>query len=278
MPESIALGALRSFVLDLDGVLFRGEQRLSGAAELLAYFERTGRRYRLLTNNSTRTPAEVSAHMARIGIRVRADLILTSSVAATQHLKRLRPSGARVFVIGEEGLRIPLEDAGFDLADDGHADYVMLGVDRFITYDKLKRATLLLRAGVPFIATNPDTTYPSPEGLVPGAGALIAALVASSGVSPVVIGKPSPEAFWLALDEMQADRAHAAALGDRLDTDIEGGDRAGIATILVLTGVSNRADAEASPLKPTWIFDDLPSLIAALEEADRSSGTYTGLR
>lgn len=257
--------AVRAFVLDLDGVLFRGDVRLPGACELLKLLERRRLPFRLLTNNSTRTPAQVAAHLERLGLSVPPERIMTSSVAAAQHLKRLRPEGARVFIIGEEGLRAPLADAGFVLADSGAADYVMLGVDRGINYEKLARATLLLRAGVPFIATNPDTTYPSPEGLVPGAGALIAALVATSGVSPLIIGKPSPEAFHLALHDMAADPESAAAVGDRLDTDIAGGFNAGISTVLVLTGVSTRADARRSPIQPTWIFDDLPAFVAALE-------------
>lgn len=259
---------MRAFVLDLDGVLFRGDQRLAGASELLAHFARRSLPYRVLTNNSTRTPAQVAAHLARLGLSVSPAHIMTSSVAAAQHLKLQRPGGARVFVIGEEGLRVPLEEAGFVLADSGAADYVMLGVDRNINYEKLARATLLLRAGVPFIATNPDTTYPSPEGLVPGAGALIAALVATSGVSPLIIGKPSPEAFHLALREMDADRETSAAVGDRLDTDIVGGFNAGVATILVLTGVSTRADVARSAVQPTWTFDDLPALVAALEKSE----------
>ena len=257
--------SVRSFILDLDGVLFRGSQRLPGAVELIDLFERKNRRYVLLTNNSTRTPEQVSVHLASLGIVVSPEHILTSSIAVAMYLKHLRPAGARVFVIGEEGLRAPLAEAGFTLADDGHgAEYVVLGIDRGINYEKLKRATLLIRGGAPFIATNPDTTYPSSEGLVPGAGSLIAALQATTGVYPTVIGKPSPEGFLLALEKMETERETTAAVGDRLDTDILGGERAGLKTILVLSGVSTRAELASSPIEPTWIFDDLPQLVQAL--------------
>lgn len=259
-----ALRELRSLVLDVDGVLMRGSHRLPGAAELLELLDRQGTPFVLLTNNSSRTATQVSAHLLELGLDVTPERILTSSAAAAMYLRRLRPQGGRVFVIGEEGLSQPLQEAGFEPAESGDADYVVLGVDRGINYEKLKRATLLLRAGVPFIATNPDTTYPSPEGLVPGAGALIAALTAASGIAPLVIGKPSPSAFQMALLRVGGEPATSAAIGDRLDTDIAGGKSAGMWTILVLSGVSTRQELAASSAQPDWVFDSLELLADAL--------------
>jgi len=200
-----------------------------------------------------------------MGMALRAEQILTSSLAAALYLKKIRPEGARVYVVGEEGLQQPVSEAGFELAADGPADFVVVGMDRGLTYAKLKRAALLIRTGARFIATNPDTTFPSPEGLVPGAGALIAALQVSTGIKPVVIGKPESTCFELALEKLGVSAARAAAVGDRLDTDIEGGRRAGMHTILVLSGVSTSSELAGYAMQPTWVFKDLVELVKALK-------------
>jgi 4-nitrophenyl phosphatase len=199
-----------------------------------------------------------------MGITSDAAHILTSSLGTALYLKKIRPDGAHVYVIGEDGLRLPLMEAGFTIAEDGAAEIVVLGMDRTLTYDKLRRATLLIRAGASFIATNPDTTFPTPEGLVPGAGALIAAVTSATGIRPLVIGKPEPACFELALEKMGTCAGETAAIGDRLDTDIEGGHRAGLPTILVLTGVTTRNDVESALIKPTWVFENLSELRGAL--------------
>jgi 4-nitrophenyl phosphatase len=256
--------SLKAFVFDMDGVLYAGTQRLPGAAELLNALQQKNFPFICLTNNSTATPRKVAERLKPMGIDVDAAHILTSSLVAATHLKQLRPDGARVFVIGEDGLREPVHDAGFTLADEGPADFVVLGMDRTITYDKLKRATLLIRAGTPFIATNPDPTYPTPEGLVPGCGSLIAALQATTSVSPLIIGKPEPAGFQLALKLLGTDADHTAAIGDRLDTDILGGQRAGLHTVLVLTGVTQRDELPHFPIQPDWVFNDLVELQRAV--------------
>ncbi len=256
--------SLGAFILDLDGVLYRGSEPLSGASDFLTFLQDRRYKYILLTNNATRTPAQVADRLRQMDMPVDASRILTSSVATAQYLKAARPHGARLFVIGEDGLREPLADAGFELADSGPADYVVLGMDRGFNYAKLKRATLLIRAGAQFVATNPDATFPTPDGLVPGAGALAAALTTATGVPPMVIGKPEPTALRMALERMQSDPRATAAVGDRLETDIEGGCRAGLQTILVLTGVSTRQDMATFHLQPTWVFANLHDLMDAL--------------
>ncbi|MEP7200813.1 MAG: HAD-IIA family hydrolase [Chloroflexota bacterium] len=258
------LTSLTAFILDIDGVLYRGDQPLPGAAEFIAFLQQRQLPFLILTNNSTRTAARVAQRLQQMGMNVGAEHILTSSMAAALYLKKIRPQGARVYVVGEDGLSQPLADAGFTIADDGPADFVVLGMDRTVTYDKLRRATLLIRAGAQFIATNPDTTFPSPDGLVPGAGALIAALTASTSVNPLIIGKPEPTGFRLALEKLGADKATTAAIGDRLDTDILGAQRAGLHTILVLTGVSTRDDLARSTQQPDWVFDNLNELRVVL--------------
>ena len=263
-PALPDLKSIAAFILDIDGVLYTGDAPLPGAVEFIRLLQARALPFQVLTNNSTRTPAAVAARLQGMGMDVHAEHILTSSLAAAMYLKKIQPAGGRVYVVGEEGLQRPVSEAGFTLAEDGAADFVVVGMDRGLTYAKLRRAALLIRAGAQFVATNPDTTFPSPEGLVPGAGALIAALQTTTGVKPVVIGKPMPTGFELALEKLGVDASRAAAVGDRLDTDIEGGHHAGIRTVLVLSGVSTRAELEASALKPTWVFDDLKKMGEAL--------------
>lgn len=264
MNGGMNLRAIRAFILDMDGVLYTGSQPLPGAVEFLSFLRQKEVPFLLLTNNATRTPARIAERLQHMEMPVDARHILTSSMATARYLRQSNPNGTRVFVIGEDGLREPLSEQGLMLADTGNADYVVVGMDRALNYEKLKRATLLIRSGAQFVATNPDTTFPTTEGLVPGAGAIIAALTAATGVSPHVIGKPSPFGFALALGMLGAVPATSAAVGDRLDTDIAGGHNAGLHTILVLTGVSSRSDLAVSALQPNWVYDDLIQLRSAL--------------
>ena len=264
-PDPADLKTITAYVLDIDGVLYTGDRSLPGAVEFVRLLQERKLPFLVLTNNSTRTPAVVAKRLQHMGMDVGAEQILTSSLAAALYLNKIRSEGTRVYVVGEEGLKLPVCEAGFELAEDGPADFVVVGMDRGLTYAKLKRAALLIRAGAQFIATNPDTTFPSPEGLVPGAGALIAALQVSTGVKPLVIGKPESTCFELALEKLGVGASRAAAVGDRLDTDIEGGRRAGMRTILILSGVSTAADLVGSAVQPTWVFQDLVALSKALK-------------
>lgn len=264
------LKSIAALIVDIDGVLYTGDTPLPGAVEFIRLLQERALPFQILTNNSTRTPAAVAARLQDMGMDVRAEHILTSSLASAMYLKKIQPSGGRVYVVGEAGLQLPVSEAGFTLAEDGAAEFVIVGMDRGLTYAKLRRAALLIRAGARFVATNPDTTFPSPEGLVPGAGAIIAALQTTTGVKPVVIGKPMPTCFELALEKLGVDASRAAAVGDRLDTDIEGGQRAGMRTVLVLSGVSTKEDLAASAQKPTWVFDNLKEMAEALRAIDSS--------
>jgi 4-nitrophenyl phosphatase len=260
------LKSISAFVLDMDGVITRGDQALPGAPEFLEFLRLRKYPYQVVTNNSTRTSQQVAARFERMAIRIEPENILTSSMGAALYLKKIRPDGARVYVIGEEGLCLPLAAAGFTLVEEGSADFVVVGMDRKLTYDKLRRATLLIRAKAGFIATNPDTTFPTADGLVPGTGAIVAALQSATGVSPLIIGKPEPACFTMAIEKMGRRVAETAAIGDRLDTDIEGGRRAGMPTILVLTGVTSRTDLAGIPQPADWVFNDLDELRRALAE------------
>jgi 4-nitrophenyl phosphatase len=161
--------------------------------------------------------------------------------------------------VGGTGIATALEQAGYVLVDK-HADVVVVGVDFDLTYAKLKNATLEIRRGAKFVGTNADRTFPGTEGLIPGAGAILAALEAATDIRPFVIGKPEPAMFEMALEKMHADPASTAVLGDRLDTDIEGAQRVGLVSILVLTGVTNRVMLEKSRIRPNLVFENLAEL------------------
>jgi 4-nitrophenyl phosphatase len=202
------------------------------------------------------------AKLARFGVEVPAECVLTSAQATAAYLATLAPPGTPVYVIGEEGIRRALEQHGFVLTDEGAA-YVVSGWDRQLTWDKLATAALLIHAGAGFIGTNPDSSFPTERGPVPGNGAQSAALETTTGVAPVVVGKPEPWMYQEALRRMGARPETTAVVGDQLNTDIAGGARAGLTTVLVLSGISTEADLVASPVKPDLVYADIGELTQA---------------
>jgi 4-nitrophenyl phosphatase len=210
----------------------------------------------------------VVERLGQLGISITPDHALTSAEAAPRWLKRTMPELKRVYMVGEQALADSLQEQGIELVEQ-NADAVVVGLDRTVTYDKLKRATLEIRRGAKFIATNTDRTLPTEEGLTPGAGSLIAALVAATDTEPILIGKPGRPMFDIALELAGTSARETAMLGDRLDTDIDGAAAAGLKTIMVLTGVSTRAEAERNSVKPDCLVEDLHALAriwaAALE-------------
>ncbi len=259
-PE--ALRDIRALVIDMDGVLWRGNVPLPGLAEFFALLRRRSISFRLATNNANKTPGQYVHKLASMGVEVAPDYILTSAVVTAQYLAATAP-GASVYVIGGDGLRQAVLDYGLHLSNGDHADFVAVGWDPELTYGQLSEATLLIRAGAKFIGCNPDRTWPGERGLLPGNGATLAFLQASTDVAPLIIGKPERTMFDVALKAMGADPAYTAMLGDRLETDIVGGQKAGLRTILVLTGASDEAALAASPVKPDWVFDGIQELAHA---------------
>jgi len=257
-PTSNLQSLIKSLIVDLDGVLYRGDQAIVGAREFIALLQREGVPFLLLTNNSTRTPGQYVTKLAKMGVAIEESDVLTSAQATALYLDRIAPPGARVYVIGEESLRAALREK-YTIAQEG-ADFVVVGMDSRLTYEKLKAATLLIRGGARFIATNPDKTLPKEEGLAPGNGAIIAALEAATGVAPLVVGKPEPAIFDLALAKIGAGKEGASVIGDCLETDILGGQRAGLATILVLSGATSRKELENSTIKPDLVFENVRQL------------------
>jgi 4-nitrophenyl phosphatase len=263
MPETSALRALRGFIFDMDGVIYRGNAVLPGAPEFIAALKDASVPFLYLTNNSTTPPEQVAERLTRMGIPTEPDEVLTSAQATAAALKSEMPGG-RVIVIGEAGIRDALVAEGFGLTEDHReADAVVVGLDRHVTYDRLREAALAIRGGARFVATNTDRSLPTEIGLIPGAGALVGALEIATDVAPTVIGKPSAEIFRQALDRLGVDPEHVAAVGDRPETDIAGGHGAGLRTIAVLTGVGTAEEFAALDPPPDWVFADLSALHAA---------------
>jgi 4-nitrophenyl phosphatase len=253
------LADLRALIVDADGVLWHGRAALPGVSAFFDFLRAHRVAFIIATNNSARPALEIVERLTRMNVQIDDTQVLTSAEATALFLPRIAPRGARVFLVGGEGITNALTQAGYTLVE-GNAEVVVAGLDRTLTYDKLKRAALEIRRGAKFIGTNADKTFPGTEGLVPGAGAILAALHAATDVAPLVIGKPERAMFDIAVEKMGAPREQTAMLGDRLDTDIAGAQRAGLASILVLTGIATRESLAQSAVRPDWVFDNLDAL------------------
>lgn len=252
--------AYDAILLDLDGVLYRWPEPIAGAAGAVAALRGAGKRIAFLTNNSSRTPAQVVERLAAVGVIAAVEEVVTSALATATVLAG---RGARsAFVVGEEGLREALAAAGIRpvTASADVPDVVVVGFDRGADYARLRDASVLVERGVPLVASNADASFPAPGGESwPGAGALLAAIETTTGVRGEVFGKPEAPLFERALASVGGDRP--LVVGDRLDTDIAGAVRLGWDSALVLTGAARRDDVERSPWKPTIVVDDLHGLV-----------------
>jgi 4-nitrophenyl phosphatase len=254
------LHQIEAYLVDLDGVLVRGAQILPGAVDFLKLLRSRQLPFRILTNNSTRTPAEYAAHLTRAGVDVAAHEVLTSAVVTASALAQQQP-GARAFVVGSPALHAVLTQHGLVCTDDAtRADVVVAGLDRELRYERLARAALAVQRGARFVATNADAAFPTERGLEPGAGAIVAALQTTTGVAPEVFGKPAPAMFLAGVEQVDRPAARVAIVGDRLDTDIEGGARAGLVTIAVATGVTSMAAFERHKPLPNHLFPSIHDL------------------
>jgi 4-nitrophenyl phosphatase len=270
---SLSVDALRrlreakAWILDMDGVLYRGSEVLPGVRELLDALTLRERPVMLATNNSMSTPEAYQHKLAAMGLDIPASAVITSALATRDYLLRALPEGAGIYVIGMPALREQLfAGTPFHPVQYGEEQpaAVVIGLDLDFTYDKLKAAHEALQRGALFIATNADSTLPTEAGLVPGAGSIVAALAAASGQIPIVIGKPETPMLETAMAQMGVLPEETVMLGDRLDTDILAGERAGMPTVLVLTGVSTREDLASAEVLPDVVVSDLPSLLEAI--------------
>jgi 4-nitrophenyl phosphatase len=254
---------IRHLIIDMDGVLWRGDEPVP---DLQAFFEFLRQRdvgFILATNNSSRTPEQYVEKLARFGVAVDGGSILTSALVAAAYLADRAPKGTRVYAIGKQGLRQALEERGFVLSEE--AAYVVVGWNTDLVWDELATASLLIHRGAGFIGTNPDVSYPTERGPVPGNGAQLAAIQVTTGVSPVVTGKPEPQMYEEAIRRMSASLETTAVIGDRLDTDLAGGVRLGLTTVLVLSGIASADDVSSSSITPDVVCADIGELMQIWE-------------
>jgi NagD protein len=254
--------AIESWLMDMDGVLVHESEALPGAAEFLAALREKGLPFLLLTNNSIFTRRDLAARLRASGLDVPEESIWTSASATARFLETQRPNGT-AFVVGESGISTQLYQAGYTLTDND-PDYVVLGETRTYSFERITQAIRLISNGARFIATNPDPTGPSPSGLLPATGSVAALITKATGVEPYFVGKPNPLMMRSALNRLEAHSETTAMIGDRMDTDIVAGLEAGMETILVLSGVTAREEAERFPYRPSRIVDSVADLIDTL--------------
>lgn len=248
---------LRLVIFDLDGVVYRGDELIAGARELVAWLHQRGAVVRFATNNSMVTRAGYVDRLGAMGIPTAVDEVVTSTSATVEHLQRHAPSIRRVLAIGADGMRDELRSAGLEvtMASEGRPsehgggpleaayDAVIVGLDPLVDYRSLAIAMSAVAAGARLIATNADARYPTPAGFLPGAGSIVAALATATGVAAEVIGKPEPAMFRAILEVSGIPSGEAVVIGDNPDADMVGARRAGCSAILVLTGVADAAVA-----------------------------------
>jgi 4-nitrophenyl phosphatase/NagD protein len=257
MPSKSLLD-IKCFLFDLDGTIYLGDRLLPGATELTGYLDKINTPYYFLTNNSSRAKADYLQKLSRLSLHTEIDNILTSGEATAIYLQQQKP-GAKIALFGTPSLEAEFQAHGFELVT--HLpDYVVLGFDTTITYEKLWRLCDLVRDGKPYIATHPDLNCPTPDGFMPDIGAIIAFVAASTGRHPdIIVGKPYPTIIEAAVKKSGCSKKHLAMVGDRLYTDIAMGE-AGITTILVLSGETSEKELPDAPFQPDFIFDNLASL------------------
>ena len=250
---------IECWLTDMDGVLVHDELPVPGAVELLNRWVDTSRRFLVLTNNSTYIPRDLAAWLACSGLPVPEENLWTSAMATGAFLAGQR-GDKTAFVIGEAGLTTALHEAGFVMTETDPA-YVVIGETRTYSFEAITKAIRLINDGARFIVTNPDTTGPSPSGLLPATGAVAAMITAATNRQPYVVGKPNPMMFRSAMNRIQAHSETTAMIGDRMDTDIVAGMEAGLLTVLVLSGVTSEPEIEVYPYRPDQVYGSVADLV-----------------
>jgi NagD protein len=255
----------RAWLIDMDGVIVQEEHPIDGAARFLDRLRERGTPFLVLTNNSIYTRRDLAARLKLSGVDVPEDAIWTSALATARFLDDQRPGGS-AFVIGEAGLTTALWEAGYTQSE-RHPDYVVLGETRTYSFERITKAIRLIDGGARFIATNPDATGPSPDGVLPATGSVAALITRATGKAPYYVGKPNPLMIRTALNALDAHSETTAMVGDRMDTDVLAGLESGLHTVLVLTGVSTAEDADHHPFRPSRVVPSLATLADELESA-----------
>ena len=257
------LSAIRGLILDMDGVLWRGDAPLLDMPAFFDQASRLGLQVILATNNATKNVSEYLEKLSGFGVDLEERQVINSAIACGIYLKEKYPTSGKLYIIGTPSLVRTLEGYGFQSAKEGEPVLaVVAGLDREFNYPKLRNATIQIYKGAYFLGTNPDRTFPTPEGLVPGAGSILAAIQAATYVEPTIAGKPSPLMYAIAMERLQTSPDETIAVGDRFDTDIVGGQRAGMKTALLLSGVESQASSSEWIPEPDIIARDLTDLLS----------------
>lgn len=256
---------IKGLILDMDGVLWRDTEAIGNLPGIFAMVDKMGLKVVFATNNATRDEPQYIDKLTSFGIPATPAQIVNSSLATAMTLIRKFPSGGPLYVIGENGLTNILKRYGFFHAEENPLG-VVVGMDRFVTYEKMSKAALFIGKGIPFYGTNPDKSFPTPEGQTIGTGAILAAIEAATGTKPIVCGKPFPQMMELALERMELSPQEALVVGDRYETDILGGVNAACLTALVLSGVTPEDKVPTLNPMPDYVFPDLETLVKTLAE------------
>ncbi len=261
---------IQNLIIDMDGVLWHGNAPMAGLADFFATLRQLDINFALATNNASETAVQYQQKLAGFGVEMDTAHIFSSALATASFIRRTHGAETAVYVVGDVGLREAMAGQGFRLLTveeamaGATAAVVAVGFSRKVTYAELAAGSLLIHKGAAFVGANPDVTFPSEYGPLPGAGSLIAFVQAATGVTPTIIGKPQPAMFEEAMAQLGATRTNTAMIGDRLNTDIAGGIAAGIETILVMSGITQPDDLEQSDIQPDYIFADIRELTAVL--------------
>lgn len=254
----------KGYLIDLDGTMYKGADEIDGAKQFIDYLNQHDIPHLYVTNNSTKVPEDVVKKLAGFGIEATPEEVVTSALATAHYIKQ-ENAQASIYVIGEGGLRQALLNQGLTLIDDTHVDYVVVGLDTKVDYDKFSQGTLGVRNGAKFISTNQDISIPNERGFLPGNGAITSVITTSTKVQPTFIGKPQPIIMDMAMNVINLPKEEVAMVGDLYETDIMSGINAGIDTIHVQTGVTSKEELAEKDQQPTYTFKDLNEVIKDLE-------------
>ena len=254
---------IRALILDFDGVIWHDTQPVGNLVEIFSDIKKKRLKSVIVTNNATRTIDQYLNELHKTGLLLHPSQIINSAIATSLYLKERFPNGGSVYIVGEAGIKYYMKEQGF-IESEENVIAVIGSLDREINYKKIHKAASFIRNGALFIGTNPDETYLTPNGLAPAAGVMLSAIETACGVKPIIMGKPEKEIFLQALDRLGFPADEVLVVGDRLDTDITGGIRAGCKTGLVFTGVTTREQYEKSKIVPDFVAKNLNELLKLL--------------
>ena len=255
---------IKALILDMDGVIWKGDAPIGDLPATFDRIRERGLKFVFATNNGTKTPEDYQVKLRELGVEVEPWQIVTSALGIAFMLAQKYPRGTKIFMIGEDGIRVALEEKGFEILsteDAPQAQVFVMGIDRTINFMKVAEATLLVRAGIPFYTTNTDKTFPTPRGEIPGSGSWLSVITSATGVEPIIAGKPFPFLMELSLERLGTTKEETLVVGDRLETDIAAGQAVGCPTALVLSGVSTMEQADEWKPRMDVIAESLSELV-----------------